>query len=341
MTGLFRMGRHIAIPYRRRSAWLWAVAFGVVVILMLVTLMAGELGITPRALSAYLNGSASKNVTFVLEKVRGPRVLTAALAGAAFGLAGALFQNVTRNPLGSPDVIGLSSGAGAGVALTSLYATGLPTPVGALAGAFLAIAAVGLATGSGYSDVSRLIIAGIAVAAMGTAITQFVVSATLRDQAARLAGYLVGSLNARNFTHVAIVAGALVASAPILLLLASRLTMMEFGDELATSMGAPARPTRNIAIVLSAFLAAMGVCAVGPIAFVSLMSPHAARMLSRTPGPQLTGSALVGAVLLLLADLAVQQIPLLSGLPTGVVTAGFGGLFLGYLLVNEFKKGTA
>ncbi len=114
---------------------------------------------------------------------------------------------------------------------------------------------------------------------------------------------------------------------------------MELGDELTTALGGKALATRSQAVLLSLVLAAMAVAVAGPIAFIALMSPHAARMLTQTSGPHLIGSALTGALLLVLADLAVQQIPVFEGLPAGVLTAGFGGIFLGYLLLNFFKKG--
>lgn len=340
-TKLFTAGHHVALPYRRRNVYLWTAVALVIGSLAVATLMLGELGLTPDDMLALLGGEVSPSVDFVLQRVRGPRLLVAVLAGAAFGLSGTLFQTVTRNPLGSPDVLGLAAGAGAGVAVVSLLPGALPTPIGALLGAGVAIGLVALATGNGLSSTSRVIIAGIAVAAMATAVTQFVVTATLRDQASRLAAYLVGSLNARDLGQVAVIATVLVVSVPLLLWLSPRLQLTQLGDELATSLGAPATATRTQAIVLSLALAAMAVAVAGPIAFIALMSPHAARMLTKTGGPHLVGSALIGALLLVIADLSVQQIPVLDGLPAGIMTAGFGGIFLGYLLVTEFKKGNA
>lgn len=340
-TKHFRVADKIALPYHPRSLILWTVVCGMIIALAIATMMLGDLGVTPADIVALIQGEASPSVEFVLQRVRGPRVLVAILAGAAFGLSGSLFQTVTRNPLGSPDVLGLAAGAGAGVAAVTLFPIALPTPAGALLGALAAIGLVSIATGSGLSSTSRVIIAGIAVAAMATAVTQFVVTATLRDEASRLAAYLVGSLNSRDLTHVAIIAATLVVVTPVLIWLSPRLELIGYGDELATSLGGQASATRTQAIILSVVLAAMAVAVAGPIAFIALMSPHAARMLTGTSGPHLVGSALIGALLLLVADLAVQHIPLLDGLPAGVITAGFGGVFLGYLLVTEFKKGTA
>src|SRR5690625_2988230 len=338
---MFHVGERSALSYRRRSVFGWTEMTALILSLAAATLMLGKLGLSPADFVDILSGEASTATEFVLERVRGPRVLVAILAGAAFGLSGALFQTVTRNPLGSPDVLGLAAGAGAGVAAVTLFPIALPTPAGALLGALAAIGLVSIATGSGLSSTSRVIIAGIAVAAMATAVTQFVVTATLRDEASRLAAYLVGSLNSRDLTHVAIIAATLVVVTPVLIWLSPRLELIGYGDELATSLGGQASATRTQAIILSVVLAAMAVAVAGPIAFIALMSPHAARMLTGTSGPHLVGSALIGGLLLLVADLAVQHIPLHDALPAGVITAGFGGVFLGYLLVTEFKKGTA
>ena len=340
-TKVLTIGDTIAVPYQCRHIVLWIVLGVLILALGIITLTAGKLGLGIDDLSALLGGEATASTTFVLEKLRGPRLLVAMLAGAAFGLSGALFQTVTRNPLGSPDVLGLAAGAGAGVAVVSLFPTGLPTPIGALAGAGVAIGLVAVATGSGFSSTSRVIIAGIAVAAMATAVTQFVVTATLRDEASRLAAYLVGSLNARDMGHAGLIAAALLVALPVLIALNPRLQLMELGDELATSLGGKATTTRTGAIVLSLGLAAMAVAVAGPIAFIALMSPHAARMLARSSGPNLVASALLGALLMVLADLSVQQLAVLDGLPVGIVTAGFGGIFLGYLLLREFQKGHA
>lgn len=338
-VNIFHLGERIALTYRRRSVLIWTAMTALILSLAAATLMLGKLGLSPADIVDMMRGEASTATEFVLQRVRGPRVLIAILAGAAFGLSGALFQNVTRNPLGSPDVLGLAAGAGAGVAVVSLSPWAIPAPVGALAGAGIAIGLVILATGSGLSSTSKVIISGIAVAAIATAVTQFVVTATLRDEASRLAAYLVGSLNSRDMGQAGLIAVTLVLAAPVVLWLSPRLQLMELGDELTTSLGGKAIATRTQAILVSVVLAAMAVAVAGPIAFVALMSPHAARMLTRTSGPNLVGSALTGAMLMVLADLAVQQVPLVEDLPVGVITAGFGGVFLGYLLLTEFRKG--
>lgn len=308
----------------------------------LATLAWGDLGVGPRDLVTAAQGGAGTKVTFVLERLRGPRLLVGIGAGIAFGLAGALFQTVTRNPLGSPDVIGLGNGAGAGVALATLLAPGIvPAPVGAVLGAAVAIGLVHVSTGLGFASPARVIITGIGVAAMALALTQYVVAVSLRDASSQLAGYLVGTLNARSLGQAALIAVALAVLIPLTALLVHDLRMMDLGDQLADALGANAVRTRTAAILLSVLLAAAAVSVAGPIAFVALAAPHIARRMSGTPGPHLPLSALVGALIMVLADFTVQHVAPFEDLPVGVITAGVGGLYLGYLLVTDWKKADA
>lgn len=324
-------------PRARITAGMLVLAAAVLAVL---TLSLGELGVGPSDLLAAVTGEMSTTTGFVLERLRGPRLLVAIGVGVALGVAGALFQTVTRNPLGSPDVLGLSAGAGAGVALCTLLApTAVSAPVGAVAGAAVAIGLVYFSTGLGFASPARVIITGIGVAAMATAVTQYVVAVMLRDSGAQLAGYLAGSLNSRSLGHAGFIALALLVLLPLVALLTTRLHMMDLGDDVADSLGASATGTRSAAIVLSTLLAAAAVAVSGPIAFVALTAPHIARRMTRDPGPNLLLSALTGAVIMLAADLIAQQ--MLDELPVGIVTAGVGGMYLGYLLVKEGKRASA
>lgn len=331
----FRMGP-VLVPVRHRSRRLALVLGAVILVLAAVTLALGDLGLGPAEVLAAVQGEMSASTRFVLERLRGPRLLVAIGVGVALGVSGALFQTVTRNPLGSPDVLGLAAGAGAGVAVASLMAPGLSTPVGAVLGAALAIGLVYVSTGLGFASPARVIITGIAVAAMATAVTQYVVAVVLRDHGSQLAAYIAGSLNSRSLGHAAIIGVALVVLLPLVGLWSTRLQLMDLGDDVAEGLGGSAVGTRTAAIVLSTLLAASAVAVSGPIAFVALTAPHIARRLSRAPGPNLVLAGLTGAVIMLAADLLAQQV--FDGLPVGIITAGVGGIYLGYLLVTEWKK---
>ncbi|MEV2277226.1 iron chelate uptake ABC transporter family permease subunit [Nocardiopsis sp. NPDC049922] len=337
---MLRVGRRIALPLHAR-ALLWAALY----VLLLagtaaLTLTLGRLGIPLGRLPAVVAGAGEATETFVLDRLRGPRLTVALGAGAALGMAGALFQSVTRNPLGSPDVIGLGAGAGAGAAVAALLLPGaVSVPLGALAGSALAMVLVALATGTGLRHPGRLIVAGIGVAAMAHAFTQYVVAVLARNEAAVLSAYLYGSLGARSWDHAATIGITLAAAVPFALALAGPVAVNEMGDELADSLGARAGRTRTAAIVLSVVLSAAAVAVAGPIAFVSLTAPQIARRTTGVPGPNLAVSALVGAFLLAAADLVVQQVPAAEGLPVGVLTMALGGVYLCYLLVREWRRG--
>ena len=128
---------------------------------------------------------------------------------------------------------------------------------------------------------------------------------------------------------------------PLIALLSHDLRMMDLGDQLADALGGSAIRTRTLAILLAVALAAAAVAVAGPIAFVALAAPHIARRMSGAPGAHLTLSALVGALIMVLADFAVQHGGPLENLPVGVVTAGVGGMYLGYLLITEWKRADA
>lgn len=334
------LGPRVAVVVRPRPVVVAITFVAVTLLAGLVTLAVGELGIPVGELPRVLAGEGSRAQEWVLFTSRAPRLGVAALAGASFGVAGAIFQSVTRNPLGSPDVIGVNWGASAGAALVALAFPGtVPVPLGALLGAVAAVLTVATVTGTGLRHPGRLVVAGIGVAAMSAAFTQFVVAALARDQASVLAAYVNGTLSARSWEHAATIWLVVALAVPLLAALAQPVALTEMGDELADSLGARATRTRTAAITLSVVLAAGAVSVAGPIAFVSLTAPQIARRLTRLAGPNLVVSALVGALILALADLAVQHFPFTDGLPVGIATLAVGGIYLGFLLVREWRRG--
>ncbi|VTR75318.1 FecCD family ABC transporter permease [Cellulomonas hominis] len=337
---VLRVGRVLALPVDPR-ALVWG---GVLVLALLAagvaTLTLGRLGIPLADLPGTLLHDPGGKAGFVLHRLRGPRLVVSAGVGAALGLSGALFQTVTRNPLGSPDVIGLGAGAGAGAALAALLWPGVvPVPLGALAGAGVAMLLVALATGTGFGSPGRVIVAGIGVAAMASAVTQYVVSTVLRDQAAQLAAYLTGSVAAASWADARLIGLALLVVLPLALVLSDRLRLIEMGDELADTLGGQARRTRALAIVVAVLAAAAAATVAGPIAFVALTAPQVARRLTGSAGAGVLAAAVTGALIMVVADLVVQQAPWADGLPVGILTGAVGGAYLGFLLLAEWRKG--
>ncbi|MFF1530124.1 FecCD family ABC transporter permease [Cellulomonas sp. NPDC058312] len=326
----------------RRPVVVCLVALVVVVLLALVTVAVGDLGISPAELPAVLAGDGSKAQEWVLWSNRAPRIGVAAGAGAAFGVAGAIFQSVTRNPLGSPDIIGLGSGAAAGAAAATLVWPGVvPGPVGALVGAGVAVALVLLGAGRGVRAPFRMVVVGIAIGAMALAFVQLALARATTEEAQTVAAWLNGSLLSRNAGHVATIALALVVLLPLALSLTRRLQLVEMGDDAATALGVSPGRTRSLAIAVGVALTAAAVSVCGPVSFIALTAPQIARRVTRSTGPGMMAAACTGAVLLVAADLLAQHAPWGVQYPVGVLTALLGGSYLAYLLVREWRKGTA
>lgn len=338
---VLRSGSWLSLPYSRRPVAVGSAVALALLLLSVATLTTGSLGIPlPHLLSEVLAPSDARSA-FVLGIYRGPRLVTAIGVGAAFGVAGALFQTVTRNPLGSPDVIGLSSGASAGAATFGLLIPGiLPLPLGALVGSVVAVALVWLGTGRGFTSPSRMILVGIGVSAMAFAFVQFVITKVGQQDAVLLGTYISGTLADRSWSDVAVIGIALVVLLPCALLLSRRLALVEMGDELADALGARTGVTRTLVILVALGLSTAAVTAAGPISFVALTAPQIAKRLARTSGAGVTLSALMGAGMMVLADYVVQLAPFGVQLPVGLLTAGVGGLYLGWLLTREWKRGT-
>ncbi|UGQ14965.1 iron chelate uptake ABC transporter family permease subunit [Yinghuangia sp. ASG 101] len=338
--GYLRIGRAVALPVRGATVAAAVVILVLTAAVAVATLTMGRLGIPVRDLLPALFGDADGKEKFVLERLRGPRLVVCLGAGAAFGLSGALFQTATRNPLASPDVIGLSSGAGAGAAIFALFEPGgTPVWVGALLGATGAMAIVHLATGTGFRDPGRLVVAGIGVAAIGTAITQYVVYRVERDKSSALTSYVNGSVAARSWDDATTIGLVLLVVIVPAALLSRHLDVGEMGDEVARALGGSPERTRTFAVILAIVLSAGAVTVSGPIAFIALTAPQIARRVVRGSGPHLVLSALMGALLLSVADLAAQQLPYVEPLPVGIYTLAFGGAYLGYLLTREWRSG--
>jgi iron complex transport system permease protein len=185
-----------------------------------------------------------------------------------------------------------------------------------------------------------MLLVGIGVSAMAGAFVQFAILRAGREQATVLAAYLSGSLASKNWEHVWIIGGCLAVLLPCALALGRRLQLLALGDETSDALGSPSGSARVLAVLVGIGLATAAVSVVGPVAFIALTAPQIATRLARSPGPAIGLSALTGAALLSIADLLTQQSPLPVQLPVGILTAAIGGIYLAFLLVSQFRKGT-
>lgn len=299
----------------------------------------GDYPLSPGQVIAALLGGGDESTAFIVETLRLPRTLTALLVGAALGVAGAIFQSIARNPLGSPDIIGFTYGAATGALLVILAWEGNSREIafGAIAGGAVTAAAVyGLSFRGGVQGY-RLVLVGIGIGAMLLAVNDYLLTRARRDDAYEAARWLIGSLNDAAWESVVPVAIALGLLLPVAFGLARRLRMLEMGDDAAKALGVNVERSRLALSGTGVALTAVGVAATGPIAFVALAAPQIARKLTRTSSPGLATSALMGAVVLVLSDLIGQRLTP-QDLPVGVVTGLVGGLYLAWLLSREWRS---
>ncbi|MFD9135550.1 FecCD family ABC transporter permease [Streptomyces bottropensis] len=285
------------------------------------------------------NGDAGQE--FIVNELRLPRVLVGLLVGASLGLGGALFQSISRNPLGSPDVLGLSQGATAGALVVIVLFSGSANQValGALAGGLVtgfAIYALAWKRGvHGY----RLVLVGIGVCAIVTAVNGYLITKADLVDAARAVVWMTGSLGGRDWAQVWPLLIMCVILLPLVLGNARGLRMTEMGDDVSYALGVRVERVRLLLMVSAVLLTAGATAAAGPVSFVALTAPQLAKRLTRSPGPNLVPAMCMGATLLIVADWASQRAFGADQLPVGVVTGVLGGVYLLWLLVTERKAG--
>jgi len=334
---LLRVGA-AGILVRRRSVVVAAALLVVLAGAVLASLCVGSQYVAPQDVLRALSGNGTP-YDVVVRELRLPRTVLAVVVGAAFGVAGALIQSVSRNPLASPDVIGITQGAGlaATVALTTGAAAAVVAPA-ALAGGLLAAAAV-LALGARHGlAAKRFVLAGVAVAVALRALIEVVMLSADPIDGLRAQIWLIGTLAGRGWPEAGYVAAMLVVLRPVLLWAGWALDSSALDDDTARGIGLRPVARRIGFAVTGVLLAAMATAQVGAVDFVALVAPQVARRLVRAERPPLLAAALTGAVLVVLADLAGRRLFAPTQLPAGVLTAAIGGPYLLFLLVRGRRK---
>ena len=307
-------------------------------VLAVVALGLGDLPLSPAEVVEALFATDGSFTSTVVRDWRLPRVLGALIFGAALAVSGAVFQSLTRNPLGSPDVIGFATGAytGALIALTVVGAGAISASAGALAGGLLTAVVVYLLAYRRGMQGFRLIIVGIAVTAMLHAANLFLLLRAQEDVAMAAAIWGAGSISLLGWpTLVPAMVGLLLCSPGLLLI--PGLRQLELGDDSAAAHGVSVERVRIGLVLFAVALVAIVTASTGPIAFVALAAPQVARRLAGSAGIPLISSAAVGALVLLSADLIAQH-TLPVDLPVGIVTVVLGGAYLLTLLVREARS---
>jgi iron complex transport system permease protein len=278
-------------------------------------------------------------VRMIVVEWRLPRVALAFLLGSSLGMSGAIFQSLTRNALGSPDIIGFSAGSHTGALVVILLLSGgyYEIAAGALFSGILTAAAVYLLAYRRGVHGFRLIIVGIGVAAILGAFNAWMTRQADMQIAMSAAIWGAGSLNGLGVEQLIPVAVALAVIMPLACLLSRPMRQMEMGDDVACASGVDANRSRLLLMALGVALTATVTAAAGPISFVALSAPQIVRQLTRSAGVALIPSALTGGLLLLAADWAAQH-ALAVQLPVGAMTVTIGGLYFLWLLIREGRK---
>jgi iron complex transport system permease protein len=292
---------------------------------------------------ASLLGQGEQSTDFIVHTLRLPRGLVGLLVGAAFGLSGAIFQRLARNPLASPDIIGINSGAAAAAVFVIVVVGGAGTQVtwGALAGSTAAAIAIYVLSYKQGVTGYRLVLVGIGVTAMLSSVTSYLLTRAEIFEAQRAVVWLTGSLNGRGWDHVRPMTVALVVLVPVSLALARHLRTLDLGDDAAAGLGTRVELVRSCLLLAGVALAAVSVASAGPIAFVALVSPQIARRLVGGSGAALLPSAAVGALLLVASDLVARRLFAPTELPVGIATAVLGAPYLLWLLARANRIGSA
>lgn len=335
---VLRLGT-LSFRWRPRTLFVCAALLAAGLLLAIVLLGTGTLSFSPGEVLGSLTGtSGGTTAERVIFRIRLPRLLTALFVGGALGMAGAIFQSISRNALGSPDVIGFTTGAATGaIVQIMLYDAGpLETSAAAvLSGVGTAILVFLLAMKGRTTGGYRLVLTGIGVGAILSGVNTVLLVMGDLDQAASAQLWLAGSLNTRTWSHVVPAAIGFLVILPVAILHARRLNLLEMGDDAASQLGIGAERTRLVMVLAAVGLTAIATAAAGPIAFIALAGPQLARRLTRSPDVPIVAGALMGMVLLLTADLISQRFPLNLSMPIGSTTGLLGGAYLLWLLTRS------
>ncbi|WP_339835828.1 iron ABC transporter permease [Paenibacillus sp. FSL R7-0272] len=330
----------VSIQVERKSVMVIAVCVLLFLVAGVVGTSLGSDFISPLDVLRTIFGLNAGEHDFVVLTLRLPRVLLSLLVGAALGMSGALLQGIIRNPLASPDVIGITGGAAvAAVGFVTLLGGAVSIKllplfavIGAMVTAFIIYI---LAWKKGVSPI-RLVLIGIGVSAITGAGTTFMLILSPFYTASQAYIWLTGSIYGATWTDIQTILPVIIIVLPLAMWFGRSLNAQEFGDDLATGLGVTVQWHRSALLLCSVLLAGIAVSVAGTIGFVGLIAPHIARKLvGRMFGSLLLVSGFVGALLVCTADLIARTVFLPMDIPAGVFTAGIGAPFFLYLLFKN------
>ncbi|GAB4208434.1 MAG: iron ABC transporter permease [Roseiflexaceae bacterium] len=335
--------RRASFRLDRRAPPVLALGLLVLLAAMVVTMGVGEYPVPPLDVLRTLLGLPTGNAEygFIITTLRLPRMLVAALVGLALGVAGAILQGLTRNPLADPGILGISAGAGLVAVTLIVVVRDVPAallPVAAFGGAAAVAGLIAALAWRGGDSPLRLVLVGIGLGAVCGALTSLMITFGEINDVQRALVWLTGSVYGRTWAQVWPLLAAVVVCLPLALLLARDLNALGLGDDMARALGSPVTPRRGLLLLIAVVLAASSVAAAGTIGFVGLLAPHLAR---RLVGPDQTGllaaAGLLGALTVVAADLIGRTLFAPIELPCGLITAAVGAPFCIALLWSGRK----
>ncbi|MGW7075148.1 FecCD family ABC transporter permease [Streptomyces sp. NPDC054866] len=323
----------------RRLALLAVCGLAILFVLFTLALTKGQMPMAASVALRGLVGLGDPADVLVVQDFRAPRVVAAVIAGVGLGVAGSMLQRVFRNPLASPDVMGVTGGASFGaVVLLATGASQTLIPLAALGGGLLAALFLGVFGWRSGLTVTRLVLVGLAVQAGLAAAVNLMVVRFPAELASSALQWTTGSLYGRTWTEVWAAGGTVALALVAAFALQRRLAVLDLGDESAGGLGLNPSAARLQLLLTAIVLASLAAALTGPVAFVALAVPHLVRFVAGPPTPgTLALTGLAGAVLLLASDLVVQHLLPVSGLPVGVVTATLGAPWLLVLMIRQSR----
>lgn len=324
-------------------------AVGVFLVLMVVSAAVfivstgmGELKISPLTVLKVFLGGGSEMDQLIIHSFRLPRIIVALMVGMGLAVAGGILQGIIRNPLASPDILGITGGAGVAVvgflAVFSDESNALTVsinwlPVAAFIGAAVsALLVYFLAWKNGVSPI-RLVLIGIGIMTLMKALTTLMMIFGPIYQASQANIWITGTVYGSNWENISVLVPCIVILLIIAFIFARHVNVQELGDDVAIGVGANVQKHRFILMMVSTALVGVSVAFAGGIGFVGLMAPHMARRLVGSSfGALLPASALIGGILVMVADLIGRTMFSPFEIPAGVFTAGIGAPYFIYLL---------
>ncbi len=338
-VGIVRLfGQRVALRFDLRTLTVCLALLSLAVAIALLALVTGDYRTALADVVSALFRREDGPVGLVVNEWRLPRTALALVLGAALGASGAIFQSLTRNPLGSPDIIGFSAGSytGALVVITLLHGSTYATACGALVGGLLtAVIVYLLAYDRAGVKGFRLILVGIGMSAMLTSLNTLLLLRAKLEVAMTAAVWGAGSLGIPEVGELGLAAFIVISLLACALSLQSRMRQLEMGNDAARALGVNVERTKLALVGIGVVLIAVVSAIAGPIGFIALAAPQLAQRLTKAAGVSIVPAAIMGSLMLVAADYVAQHGFASTQLPAGIVTVSLGGIYFVWLLLRE------